>query len=93
MANEAEKKILATMPWKNPLPNYSYAGVAVFEDNNSLIVAPLQTKDAFINYCVTRAMKIGEENVEKGIWISFEIVYNNRTRKKWPHVKLKGKPK
>lgn len=93
----SEKKILEQLVWKDIVPEYSYAGVAVFYDEypvteGHMIIVPMKLDGRFIEYCFARALKIAKEKMISDNWNSYNIGYNEgeaagRTVT-WPHVHL-----
>ena len=93
----SEERTLEKLVWKNIVPEYSYAGVAVFYDDypvteDHMIIVPMKLEGRFLDYCFARALKIGNEKRLSGEWASFNIGYNEgevagRTVD-WPHVHL-----
>lgn len=92
-----EKETLENLVWKDIIPEYSYAGVAVFYDafpvtKGHMIIVPMKLEDRFINYCFVRALKIAKERMISDNWDSYNIGFNEgeaagRTVN-WPHVHL-----
>ncbi|KKM27798.1 hypothetical protein LCGC14_1571160 [marine sediment metagenome] len=79
------------------VPEHSHAGVAVFYDDypvteGHMIIVPMQNEERFLNYCFTRALKIGNEKVAAREWASFNIGYNEGKEAgrtvDWPHLHL-----
>lgn len=92
-----EQQTLDKLVWKNMVPEHSYAGVAVFYDDypvteGHMIIVPMQNKRQFLDYCFTRALKIGNEKVAAREWASFNIGYNEGEEAgrtvDWPHLHL-----
>jgi len=93
----SEGRTLEKLVWKNIVPEYSYAGVAVFYDDypvteGHMIIVPMKLEGRFMDYCFGRALKIGNEKRASGEWASFNIGYNEgevagRTVD-WPHIHL-----
>ena len=98
MASIKEQKILESLPWyKNCkiVEEYSYAGVAVFLDAfpvtpGHMLFVPINKNS--IEFCFTRANRIGEEMVAAGEWDGFNVGLNRGTAAgqtiKWPHIHL-----
>lgn len=93
----SEQQTLDKLVWKNMVPEYSYAGIAVFYDDypvteGHMIIVPMQNEERFLNYCFTRALKIGNEKIAAREWASFNIGYNEGeeagTTVDWPHLHL-----
>lgn len=91
MATVEEERLLKLLPWKNPIPDWSYAGIVIFKVSSHYIITPLNREEAFLGYCFTRALKLGNKMIEDKIWVSFIFGYNSENSKRCPYIVVKGK--
>lgn len=86
------ERILNKTKWdeKNLIPEHSWGGVAAFNNPiaNEIIFFPLSKSN--INYCVSRANRIGQEKYDSKAWSKYSIILEHEDidDEEWPYVYL-----